>query len=161
MKPAYCAVCFTQPMLRLLDEQDIGAYVKFADFQPLKDDYVGHPHGYEWFCSSHINLAQNYSCLPMQEAIDKVLLELNIDQSALSYDADFYSKCELWVLSVGEQKAKFISKLRSYLMLSPQEVKALINKSEFMIKKGHDEIFIKLVEDLPKIDAELEIRYEN
>ena len=74
---------------------------------------------------------------------------------------DFYSKCELWVLSVGTQKLKFISKLRSLLDLSPKEAKCLIKDKEFMIKKGHDMVFNKLVEELPKIDVNLEIRYEN
>ena len=161
MKPPYCAVCFIQPKLGLLNENEIGRYVKFIDFRPLKKGYVGHPYGYEWFCSLHINLAKKYSNLPMQEAIDKILSELSIDQSKLSYDTDFYSKCELWVLSVGTQKLKFISKLRSLLDLSPKEAKCLIKDKEFMIKKGHDMVFNKLVEELPKIDVNLEIRYEN
>ena len=161
MKPSYCAVCFTRPKLGLLNENEIGRYVKFIDFLPLKEGYVGHPYGYEWFCSLHINLAKKYSNLPMQEAIDKILSELNIDQSKLSYDTDFYSKCELWVFSVGTQKLKLISKLRSCLELSPKEAKDLIEDSEFMIKKGHDVVFNKLVEELPKIDVSLEIRYEN
>ena len=161
MKPPYCAVCFTQPKLRLLNECEIGKYVKFIDFQPLEEGYVGHPHGYEWFCSSHITLAKNYSDLPMQEAIDKILLELDIDQTKLSYDTDFYSKCELWVLSIGKQKLKLISKLRMYLGLSPKEAKDLVKNSEFMIKKGHDIVFKKLTKELPKIGVDLEIRYEN
>lgn len=150
-----------RPMLGLLNECEIGKYVSFIDFKPLKEGYVGHPHGYEWFCTAHIKIAQSYSDLPMQEAIDKILLELEIDQSKLSYDSDFYSKCELWVLSVGQQKLKLISKLKSSLGLLPHEAKSLIKDHDFMIKKGHDIVFEKLVEELPKIGVGLEIRYEN
>ena len=69
MKPPICYLCNTP-----ISTKDMGSstLVKFADYEPLPPDKIGHPHGLEWFCSQHIAAAQNLSSLKVAEAYAKL-----------------------------------------------------------------------------------------
>jgi hypothetical protein len=62
MKPPICCVCGR--------DNDPGAsLVSFANFQALPPGMVGHPAGFEWFCSKHVELARELTHLQSEAAI--------------------------------------------------------------------------------------------
>jgi len=63
VKPAICPVCGTSAI------QSKGDHVEFSDYEPLPSDYIGHPHGYEWFCADHLEAAKSMSNLPAENVI--------------------------------------------------------------------------------------------
>lgn len=65
MRPPICAVCHES-------HDPKSDLVKFADYRPLPDGMVGHPHGFEWFCSKHLAKARALAHLPQEEAMKKM-----------------------------------------------------------------------------------------
>jgi hypothetical protein len=43
--------------------------VGFADYRALEKGVIGHPHGLEWFCSTHQEKAQALAHLALEEAV--------------------------------------------------------------------------------------------
>lgn len=67
MKPPVCHLCGTS----FFDEPERdrrGALVAFADYRPLPRGMVGHPHGLEWFCTDHVEAAQELQALTLADA---------------------------------------------------------------------------------------------
>lgn len=75
MRPPICAIC----------EKDYSAkeeifMVNFTlsieDKQYNKrfeeDGYCGHPAGLEWFCETHVQVARNFSHLPIKQALPSI-----------------------------------------------------------------------------------------
>ena len=72
MKPPICHLC-----KRLLSSvasrtKASGDLVRFADYLPLPDRMVGHPHGLEWFCADHVAAAEAASSKNINEAMDEL-----------------------------------------------------------------------------------------
>ena len=62
MKAPVCMVCH-----QFIKEEG-GGNVYFADYTPLPEGMMGHPHGWEFFCKDHLAAAQALSHLPWEEA---------------------------------------------------------------------------------------------
>ena len=67
MRPPICAIC----------DRDTREYpdlkfdlVRFADYESM--DHPGHPSGLEWFCSDHIEQAQELDLLFRSDAIKQI-----------------------------------------------------------------------------------------
>ncbi len=72
MKPPICHLC-KKPVSAVHSQAlDVGNWVQFADYQPLPDGMVGHPHGLEWFCAEHVGFAEALSA----KGIDEAMLEM-------------------------------------------------------------------------------------
>lgn len=54
--------------------------MRFADYSPLPQGRVGHPHGLEWFCAEHDVAAEALS----GKRIDEAMFELRRDFDASS-----------------------------------------------------------------------------
>jgi hypothetical protein len=69
MKPPICFLChkhFRSPNAGF-------ALVEFADYAPLPEGYLGHPHGLEWFCNEHLAAAQAQAT----NSVEVAMLELH------------------------------------------------------------------------------------
>jgi hypothetical protein len=65
MKPPICHLCHRH--FREANAQfDL---VEFADYRPLPEGYIGHPHGLEWFCQEHLAAAQAHSSDTVEAAM--------------------------------------------------------------------------------------------
>ncbi len=64
MKPPYCFLCH-QPF----GANQGGGMVTFADYQPLEEGVFGHPHGWEWFCPTHLPAAKALAHKTSAEAL--------------------------------------------------------------------------------------------
>ena len=82
MRPPICAICgkdFRKNMEKgggvsfKLSESDKAYNQKFD-----KQGMVGHPRGFEWFCSRHIGLAEKYKHLTFAGAMNKMKSELTL-----------------------------------------------------------------------------------
>lgn len=72
MKPAVCQLCQSDCRGASAQAGGAGGYVEFADFSCLPDGMLGHPSGFEWFCSAHLPAAQALAYLPLDEALGRL-----------------------------------------------------------------------------------------
>lgn len=72
MKPAICPLCQSNCGGASVQAGGAGGYVEFADFSCLPDGMLGHPSGFEWFCSAHLLAAQALAHLTRDEALARL-----------------------------------------------------------------------------------------
>jgi hypothetical protein len=69
MKPPICFLCHKH-----FRSANAGFdLVEFADYTPLPEGYLGHPHGLEWFCNEHLAAARSHAT----ESLEAAMLELH------------------------------------------------------------------------------------
>lgn len=83
MRPPICSLC--RHLSGSDDTSASGAWVDFADFEPLPPHVIGHPRGLEWFCSAHLPAARRLAGLPSDAALDE--LRRTVGPGATSWTA--------------------------------------------------------------------------
>jgi hypothetical protein len=73
MMPPICAFCDKD----FRNESSSGNLVQFADYKPLPDGMVGHPHGLAWFCQEHVAAAKSLQHLSYSEAMQELQKQFN------------------------------------------------------------------------------------
>ncbi len=64
MKPPRCELCN-----RSFNPKEGGGLIQFSDYTPLPDGITGHPEGVEWFCSRHVDAANDLRHLSSADAM--------------------------------------------------------------------------------------------
>lgn len=81
MRPPICAICYN----RMDDENRDFELVSFQLSEEDKEfnkrfekpGFIGHPHGLEWFCKEHAEIAKKYVHLTLGEALKEIKKELD------------------------------------------------------------------------------------
>lgn len=134
MKPEYCHLCHKDCRCESWHLQAGGGYVRFADYLPLSEGAAGHPRSMEWFCSVHLPAARALAYKPLSDAMTCLGQEYGTFEPRLSY-----GPCpdpELWLTSIGQNRAKVFSIIRQVTGRNPSEVKASLETGNFRIKAG-------------------------
>lgn len=134
VKSEYCHLCYKDCRCESWHFQAGGGYVKFSDYLPLPEGAAGHPRSMEWFCPAHLPAARALASKPLNDAMTCLKQEYGAFEIPLPH-----GPCpdpELWLTSVGQNRAKVFSIIRRVNGRSPSEVKALLETGKFRIKAG-------------------------
>jgi hypothetical protein len=78
MRPPICKICSK----RFGKDEGKGLHFKLSDEDKEKNKrfekpgFIGHPAGFEWFCTEHLLIAEKYNHLTMSEAMPLIREEV-------------------------------------------------------------------------------------
>ena len=156
MKSPICFLCNTDFRSEYFHFQTGGALVQFADYKPLREGAAGHPQGIEWFCRNHLQAAQELTSRGTEEALSSLKLMFGVFPP---YEAKPVFDPELWVTSVGPNRASVFAILRRATQLAPIDAKKLLHAGVFKVAQGWPNSFENLQSALIEAGAQVETRF--
>ena len=157
MKSPICHLCKTDFGSEHFHFGSGGALVQFADYKPLPEGAVGHPHGLEWFCSEHLEVARTLTALLCADAMSKLKEQFGefppFENGPLRDPA-------LWVTSIGPNAPRVFAIIRQAMSISPADAKGLLALGQFKVIEGWPSQFKTWQQALTEAGATVEIRFQ-
>lgn len=156
MNSPICFLCHADFRSEYFHFQTGGGLVQFADYKPLLEGAAGHPQGLEWFCNSHLPVAEDLASSTTEEALSRLKLMFG---EFPPYEPEPVLDPELWVTSVGPNSARVFAILRQATQLAPIDAKAQLQNGAFKVAQGWPKNFENWRSALVEAGAQVEIRF--
>lgn len=157
MKSPYCWLCGRDFHSEWFHSLGGGELVRFRDYLPLPEDFVGHPQGLEWFCREHAQAARELVDTDSTDALVELQQQYGtFPTPTLSVIRD----PSLWVTAVGPEPARVFAVFRQATGLPASEALAIFRSGTFEVARCWPQQFENWRAALIAAGAGVEVRYD-
>ncbi len=154
MTPPICKLC-GKDFYHAVDYGQ-GDLVYFSDYKTLLYGVAGKPQGCDWYCVDHSEAANSKVHLTSDEAYFQLKQEF---PNIIMHDWHKRLDPELWVIDIGDNKAKVIMYIRQITDVTPTKLQKKLSNKEFKVLHGWPTQINPHREKLEALGVRTEIRF--